>query len=51
MKNIIDRSGQKNPCTVIRLTGSSMEKRLYKALENKENIQHNIMTLYNDILS
>lgn len=47
----VHRSGQKNPCTVIRLTGSSVEKRLYKALENKENIQHNIMTLYNDILS
>jgi SNF2 family DNA or RNA helicase len=47
----VHRSGQKNPCTVIRLQGSSVEKRLYKALENKQDIQHNIMSLYGELLS
>ena len=47
----VHRSGQKNPCTVIRLTGSTAEKKLYDALENKKDIQHNIMELYKDIFS
>ena len=47
----VHRSGQNNPCTVIRLKGSNVEKKLYEALENKQDIQHNIMSLYNDILS
>ena len=47
----VHRSGQTNPCTVIRLTGSGVEKKLYEALENKKDIQHNIMSLYSDILS
>jgi len=47
----VHRSGQKNPCTVIRLQGSYVEKRLYKALESKQDVQHNIMSLYGEILS
>jgi SNF2 family DNA or RNA helicase len=47
----VHRSGQKNPCTVIRLKGSNVEKKLYEALGNKQDIQGNIMALYNDILS
>ena len=47
----VHRSGQKNPCTVIRLKGSSVEKKLYEALQNKQDIQGSIMALYNDLLS
>jgi SNF2 family DNA or RNA helicase len=47
----VHRSGQKNPCTVIRLTGSKVEKKLYDALENKRDVQNNIMDLYKDIFS
>jgi len=47
----VHRSGQKNPCTVIRLQGSTVEKRLYKALEGKQDVQHNIMALYGELLS
>jgi SNF2 family DNA or RNA helicase len=47
----VHRSGQKNPCTVIRLRGSNVEKRLYEALQNKQDIQHNIMALYVELLS
>jgi SNF2 family DNA or RNA helicase len=47
----VHRSGQKNPCTVIRLRGSNVEKRLYEALQNKQDIQHNIMSLYGELLS
>jgi SNF2 family DNA or RNA helicase len=47
----VHRSGQKNPCTVIRLRGSNVEKRLYEALQNKQDIQHNIMALYGELLS
>lgn len=47
----VHRSGQKNSCTVIRLQGSYVEKRLYKALESKQDVQHNIMSLYGEILS
>jgi SNF2 family DNA or RNA helicase len=47
----VHRSGQKNPCTVIRLQGSNVEKRLYKALEGKQDVQHNIMALYGELLS
>jgi SNF2 family DNA or RNA helicase len=47
----VHRSGQKNPCTVIRLRGSNVEKRLYEALQNKQDIQRNIMALYGELLS
>jgi SNF2 family DNA or RNA helicase len=47
----VHRSGQKNPCTVIRLKGSNVEKRLYEALQNKQDVQHNIMALYGELLS
>jgi len=47
----VHRSGQKNPCTVIRLTGSKVEKKLYEALASKQDVQHNIMALYDDLIS
>ena len=47
----VHRSGQKNPCTVIKLRGSNVEKKLYEALQNKQDIQGSIMALYNDLLS
>lgn len=46
----VHRSGQKNPCTVIRLTGSRVEKKLYEALQNKQDVQGSIMALYNDLI-
>ena len=47
----VHRSGQKNPCTVIKLRGSSVEKKLYEALQNKQDIQGSIMALYGELLS
>jgi SNF2 family DNA or RNA helicase len=47
----VHRSGQKNPCTVIKLRGSSVEKKLYEALQNKQDIQGSIMALYSELLS
>ena len=47
----VHRSGQKNPCTVIRLKGSGVEKKLYEALQNKQDIQGSIMALYGELLS
>jgi SNF2 family DNA or RNA helicase len=47
----VHRAGQKNPCTVIKLQGSKVERRLYAALEDKQNVQRSIMDLYGELLS
>jgi len=46
----IHRAGQDAPCTVVHLTGSPVEERFYKALEQKGKMLDSIMDLYKDIL-
>lgn len=44
----VHRAGQKNPCTVVHLTGCPVENKLYRALEQKEKMQDSIMSLYEE---
>jgi SNF2 family DNA or RNA helicase len=44
----IHRAGQVNKCLVVKLQGSPVEAKLYKALETKELAQFNLMELYKD---
>jgi SNF2 family DNA or RNA helicase len=46
----IHRAGQKNKCLVVKLMGSPVEAKLYKALDSKEQAQFNLMELYKDEL-
>lgn len=46
----VHRAGQKNPCVVVNLQGSNVERKLYRALEEKNDIQHNLMSLYKGFL-
>lgn len=42
----VHRAGQKNPCLVVRLSGSRVEEQLYKALETREEAMFDLMELY-----
>jgi hypothetical protein len=44
----VHRAGQVNKCLVVKLQGSPVETKLYKALENKEEAQFNLMELYKE---
>lgn len=44
----VHRAGQKNSCMVVHLTGSPVEDKLYRALEQKERMQDSIMSLYEE---
>jgi SNF2 family DNA or RNA helicase len=44
----IHRAGQVNKCLVVKLQGSPVEAKLYKALETKELAQFNLMELYKE---
>ena len=44
------RAGQRNPCTVVCMSGSPAEKRLYAALQQKETSQQNLVSLYKDVI-
>jgi len=46
----VHRAGQKNKCLVVKLQGSPVEAKLYKALDSKESAQMNLMELYKDTL-
>ena len=46
----VHRAGQKNKCLVVKLMGSPVEAKLYKALDSKEQAQFNLMELYKDEL-
>ncbi len=46
----VHRAGQKNPCTVVHLQGSAVEKRMYKMLQSKIDIHNKLIDLYNNIL-
>ena len=44
----VHRAGQKNPCLVVRLCGSKVEEKLYKALDSKSEDMNNLLGLYRD---
>jgi SNF2 family DNA or RNA helicase len=46
----VHRAGQKNPCLVVRLCGSNVEKKLYAALDSKSEDMHNLLDLYKEAL-
>lgn len=44
------RAGQKNPCTVVHLVGSDVERKLYKALANRTLAQDTLLAMYKEVL-
>lgn len=44
----VHRAGQKNPCLVVKLWGSQVERKLYKILESGEDMQTALMKLYEE---
>lgn len=44
----VHRAGQKNPCLVVRLSGSKVEEQLYKSLEVREEAMFNLLDLYKE---
>lgn len=46
----IHRAGQTNKTLVVRLCGSPAEKKVYAALDSKEEAQHRLMQLYEDVI-
>ena len=47
----VHRAGQKNPCTVVNIEGCGVEKKLYRALQEREASQFDLLGLYKDILN
>ena len=47
----IDRPGQKHPMTVIHISGSEVETRLYSMLQNRISIHGKLIELYREIVS
>tara|TARA_R100000951_G_scaffold1066_2_gene2919 strand:- start:943 stop:2478 length:1536 start_codon:yes stop_codon:yes gene_type:complete len=46
----IHRAGQRHKCTVIQLEGSTVEKRIYRMLDDRIDIHSSIIDLYKEIL-
>lgn len=46
----VHRAGQRNPCTIVHLQGSPVEKRMYKMLQSKIDIHQQVIDLYQNIL-
>ena len=46
----VHRAGQKNPCTVVHLMGSNVEKQAYKRLRSKKDDQESLLAMYKNIL-
>lgn len=46
----VHRAGQHNPCTVVQLQGSPVEKKMYKMLESKVDIHIKMIDLYKNVL-
>ncbi len=42
----VHRAGQRNPCTVVHIQGSPVEKRIYKMLSEKVDIHNRLIDLY-----
>lgn len=47
----VHRAGQVNACTVIHLVSSGVEKRLYSALQGRQNQQINLLELYKAVIT
>lgn len=47
----VHRAGQKNPCLVVRISGSSVEEKIYKALDAKTEDMNNLLDLYKSEIS
>ena len=47
----VHRAGQKNPCTVVHLMGSGVEKQMYKRLQNKKEDQASLLAMYKNVLN
>ena len=46
----VHRQGQHNPCTVVHLQGSPVEKKMYKMLQGKVDIHTKMIDLYKNII-
>ena len=46
----VHRAGQRNPCLVVHLCSSGVEKQLYKALENRTLAQDSLLSMYKNFL-
>ena len=46
----VHRAGQKNPCTVVHLQGSAVEKKMYKMLQSKIDTHNKLIDLYKNII-
>lgn len=46
----VHRAGQHNPCTVVHLQGSPVEKKMYKMLQSKVDIHVKMIDLYKNII-
>ena len=46
----VHRAGQKNPCLVVHLCSSPVEKQLYKALESRTLVQKDLLNMYKSFL-
>jgi SNF2 family DNA or RNA helicase len=46
----VHRAGQRNPCTVVHLQGSAVEKRIYSMLSEKVDIHTRLIDLYKNIM-
>ena len=46
----VHRAGQKNPCLVVKLCGSPVERKQYEALESKTASLDSLLNLYKEVL-
>lgn len=46
----VHRAGQRNPCTVVHLEGSPVERRVYKMLSDKVDVHTKLVDLYKNLL-
>ena len=46
----VHRQGQRNPCLVVHLCSSGVEKQLYKALEDRTLAQSTLLSMYKSFL-
>ena len=46
----VHRAGQKNPCTVVHLFGSTVEKQMYKRLQGKKEDQEGLLAMYKNVI-
>jgi SNF2 family DNA or RNA helicase len=46
----VHRAGQRNPCTVVHIEGSAVERKIYKMLSEKVDIHSRLIDLYKNIV-